>query len=85
MLTLAYISFEYLFALVHLLLLLHPFLYVTFQNLLKSSENINPLKVVSATFLQVCFLYLKQSTCETRKNVFYFTSKAFFVLEIIKF
>ena len=43
------------------------------------------LKVVSATFLQVCFLHLKESTCETRKNVFYFTSTALFVLEIIRF
>ena len=38
-----------------------------------------PLKVVSATFLLVCFLSLKDSTCETRKNVFYFTPKALFV------
>ena len=38
------------------------------------------LKVVSATFLQVCFVYLKERTCETRKNAFYFTSKAPFVL-----
>ena len=43
------------------------------------------LKVVSDTFLVVCFLSLKESTCETRKNVFYFTSKAFFVLDKIKF
>ena len=43
------------------------------------------LKVVSATFLLVSFLCLKESTCETRKKVFYFTSKALFVLEIIKF
>ena len=43
------------------------------------------LKVVSATFLLVCFAFLKESTCETRKNVFYFTSKALLVLEIIKF
>ena len=43
------------------------------------------LKVVSATFLLVCFVCLKESTCETRKNVFYFTSKALLVLEIIKF
>ena len=43
------------------------------------------LKVVSATFLLVCFVCLKESICETRKNVFYFTSKALFVLEIIKF
>ena len=43
------------------------------------------LKVVSTTFLLVCFVCLKESTCETRKNVFYFTSKALLVLEIIKF
>ena len=43
------------------------------------------LKVVSATFLLVCFVCLKKSTCETRKNSFYFTSKTLFVLEIIKF
>ena len=43
------------------------------------------LKVVFATFLLVCFVCLKGSTFETRKNVFYFTSKALFVLEIIKF
>ena len=42
-------------------------------------------KVVSTTFLLGGFTCLKESTCETRKNVFYFTSKAFFVLEIIKF
>ena len=43
------------------------------------------LKVVSTTFLLVYFVCLKERTCETRKNVFYFTSKALFVLEIIKF
>ena len=43
------------------------------------------LKVVSATFLLVCFVSLKGTSCQTRKNVFYFTSKALFVLEIIKF
>ena len=42
------------------------------------------LKVVSSTFLLVCFVYLKETTCETRKNV-YFTSKTLFILEIIKF
>ena len=42
-------------------------------------------KVVSATFLLVCFVSIKNSICETRKDVFYFTSKAIFVLEIIKF
>ena len=42
-------------------------------------------KVVSATFLLVYFVCLKDSTCETKKNVFYITSEALFVLEIIKF
>ena len=43
------------------------------------------LKAVSTTFLLVCLVSLKESTCETRKNVTYFTAKALFVLEIIKF
>ena len=37
------------------------------------------LRVVSATFLLVCFSILKESNCETRQNVFYFTAKALFV------
>ena len=41
-------------------------------------------KVVSVTFLLVCFVSLKKSTCETRKNVFYFTSKTLSILEKIK-
>ena len=44
-----------------------------------------PLKVVSATFLLVSFVCLKESSCKTRKNAFYFTSKALLVLEIINF
>ena len=44
-----------------------------------------PLKVMSTTFWLVCFLSLKESTWETRKNVFYFTSKALFVPGKIKF
>ena len=32
----------------------------------------NPLKVVFATFLLVCFVCLNESTRETRKNVFLF-------------
>ena len=43
------------------------------------------LKVVSATFLLVWLVCLRKSTCETRKSVFYFTSKSVFVLETIKF
>ena len=36
------------------------------------------LKVVSATFLLVCFVCLKERTCETRKNVFLFHFKSSF-------
>ena len=43
------------------------------------------LKIVSATFLLVSFLSLKKSTCEIKKTVFYFTSRALFVIEKIKF
>ena len=50
----------------------------------RSPLTILPLKVMSA-FLLVCFVCLKEGTLETRKNVFYFTSKNIFILEIIKF
>ena len=43
------------------------------------------LKVVFAPFLQVCFLDLNESTCQTRENAFYFTSKSLFVLKKIRF
>ena len=43
------------------------------------------LKDVSATFLIVCLMSLKESTCETRKNIFDFTLKALFILERIQF
>ena len=48
-------------------------------------SHLPTLKVVSATFLLVCFLDLHESTCQRGENVFYFTSKAHFVLEKIKF
>ena len=38
------------------------------------------LKVVCATFLLICFLCLKESTCETRKNVFISLAKLFLFL-----
>ena len=41
--------------------------------------------VVTNTFLLVCLLSVKESTCETRKNAFYFSSKALFVLKKVKF
>ena len=51
-----------------------------------SGTRVNTLtQVVPATFLLVYFVCLKESTRETKKNVFYFTSKALFVLEIIIF
>ena len=43
------------------------------------------LKVVSATFLLVSFLSVNESTYQTKKSVYYFTSKALSVLEKIKF
>ena len=51
---------------------------------MKTMKNYHDLyiKVVSATFLLVCFECLSESTCDTKKNVFYFTLKALFVLEI---
>ena len=57
----------------------------TKNELLCNKETSNKLKVVSTTFLLVCFVWLKQSTCETRKNTFYFTLKALLVFEIINF
>ena len=33
----------------------------------------------------LAFLYVREGTCETRKNVFYFNSKALFVLKKAKF
>ena len=53
------------------------------RNTLSKFEFI-ALKVVSATLFLVCFLSLNKSNCQTRKNVFYFNSKALFVLEKIK-
>ena len=50
-----------------------------------TSAGLLTLKVVSTTFLLICFVYLKESTCKTRKNAFYVTSKSLLVLEIIKF
>ena len=45
-------------------------------------ENV---KVVSATFLLVSFLSVNESTYQTRKSAFCFTSKALSILEKIKF
>ena len=66
-----------------------PFYFVSFligsqTSFISKPDSSRDLKVVSATFLLVFFLSLKESTCETRKK-FCFTSKVFFVLEKIKF
>ena len=55
-------------------------------NLLHELQNDLRL-VVSATFALVYFLSLNESTCQARKNAFYFISKALFILEnqILKF
>ena len=55
-------------------------------NLLHELQNDLRL-VVSTTFALVYFLSLNESTCQTRKNAFYFISKALFILEnqILKF
>ena len=58
--------------------------YVFFKHVLKA-ELQNFKGCAQYIFLLVCFVCLKESTCETRKNIIYFTSKALFVLEIIKF
>ena len=56
------------------------------ETLVKNHKNHKmSLKVVPTTFSLVCFVCLKESACETRKNVFYFTSNTLLVLEIIKF
>ena len=51
---------------------------INFVKDISSHENKKVLKVVSATFLLVCFVSLKESTGEARKNVFYFISKDLF-------
>ena len=47
--------------------------------------SLETLKVMSTTFLLVCFVCLKASTFETKKNAFYFTLKALLAFVIIKF
>ena len=55
------------------------------ENIYHKKVYFSYLKVVSTIFLLVCFVCLKERTCETRTKFFYMTSKAIFVLEIIKF
>ena len=58
---------------------MHVFCYLyfcIFEN--RTSHKFRDLKVVSATFLLVCFLSLNKSICQTRKNVFLFHFKSSF-------
>ena len=53
----------------------------------KIHEEIVLLKVVSATFLLVCIVCLKERTCETRKHVFFISRQKLFLflIYIVKF
>ena len=56
---------------------------ILFQNILGE-----PSKLIVPCLMLICaslFLSLNKSTCQTRKNVFYFTWKALFVREKINF
>ena len=44
---------------------------------LSDEKAVENLKVVSATFVLVCFLSLNESTCQTRKSVFISLQKLF--------
>ena len=58
---------------------------VTAMLLQNLDENTNTeLKDSVRYIFATLFLGLKESFCETRKNIFYFTQKALFVLEKIK-
>ena len=58
---------------------------VTAMLLQNLDENTNTeLKGSVRYIFATLFLGLKESVCETRKNIFYFTQKALFVLEKIK-
>ena len=51
----------------------------------KAIKIVMELQVVSATFVLVYFLSLIERTCQTKKKIFHFISKALFVLEKIIF
>ena len=68
-------------------ILFFPSAIIELNNLTPILENLRvfqkkiSLKVASTTFLLVYFLSLNESTCQTKKNTFHFTSKALFVLD----
>ena len=47
----------------------------------KTEIHVSIFKGCVRYIFAILFLSLKESTCETRKNVFYFTLKALFILE----
>ena len=51
---------------------------IAFDDMIVDILSNKNLKVVYSTYLLLCFLSLDQSTCETRKNIVYFTSKSSF-------
>ena len=51
---------------------------------LHPKKSCSSLNVVPATFFLVWLACPTESTYEVRKNIFYFTSKALFVLEVFK-
>ena len=52
----------------------------------EKQKDINTFKGICARHIcDVYFLNLHESNCQTRENVFYFTSKTLFVLEKTKF
>ena len=68
---------------VHASYLLMTFLYAHEINI--SVSDINGLKGFVCYIFASLLLGLNESTCQMKKNVFYFTSKPLFVLEKIKF
>ena len=59
---------------------------VTAMLLQNLDESTNTELKRCARYIFACLILgLKESFCETRKNIFYFTSKALFFLEKIKF
>ena len=62
---------------------LHFYFYFTLLQNLDESTN-TELKSCARYIFASLILGLKENFCETRKNIFYFTSKALFFLEKIK-
>ena len=55
------------------------------MSLFEMLQNNESIKACVRYIFPGLFLSLNKSICQTRKNAFYFTSKALFILEKIKF